>query len=580
MFGTKIWQGATLLFSLAVVASTLADGYYYGPVGSVNLQPGSTDTLEAAAQRYRNLVPGNANKCVTYTTLPTDDPFSAPLWCSDVDCIAPYSYDFASNQCIKYCPPSAPALNSTTGQCVSPIDVLPPEQCTEGNPVIISSGEKIQRERPDYRGTGPLPLFFQHNYQARRAPEADPMFNLSLLYLQGRIDTLTRSVGSALTDWSRYIQPSNYQGLNVGHLHRDLLTREDAKGFLPVIPKAGHKQWRHNYEYRLVVNESGDSLTLIRPEGRSLEFTNVNGNFESNDLSNLTISATNGGGWIFRRRPRLAEVYSSNGQLIKLQLNATVYQMLRYNEDGLLERVSHSQGGAISFTYTNESLLHTVMFPDTSFLRYSYDSLRNIQYVEHVFPDLAGTSSVTNRQYHYEDVRHPYALTGITDERDIRFASWRYDDLGRVIESHHLDGVADRVNFDFNNSNSVTVTNALGKHTVYHYETSTGIQRLGSVEGVQTQHCAAANKNYTYYPNGLLETKTDWQGVLTHYRYNSRNQESSRAEAFGTAEERVITTEWHPEFNVRTKVIKPGRETIYIYDTEGHLLNQTVNALP
>ncbi|MGC3130666.1 RHS repeat protein, partial [Pseudomonas aeruginosa] len=47
-------------------------------------------------------------------------------------------------------------------------------------------------------------------------------------------------------------------------------------------------------------------------------------------------------------------------------------------------------------------------------------------HLNRVARDAAGQAS--EQRYHYVDPRNPRLLTGITDYRGVRFATWRYDD--------------------------------------------------------------------------------------------------------------------------------------------------------
>ena len=180
--------------------------------------------------------------------------------------------------------------------------------------------------------------------------------------------------------------------------------------------------------------------------------------------------------------------------------------------------------------------------------------------------------------YHYEDSRFPAALTGITDERGIRYATWAYDELGRAISSEHTGG-AERTQISFNADGSSTVTNALGKQTIYSFKYLTGARRVVKVEGQPTANCVGANQNYTYTPEGWVDSQTDWKGNKTTYAYNTKGQETSRTEAFGTVVAKKIATEWHATLNLKTKVTEPDRETTYSYDANGLLLNQKTRSL-
>jgi YD repeat-containing protein len=52
--------------------------------------------------------------------------------------------------------------------------------------------------------------------------------------------------------------------------------------------------------------------------------------------------------------------------------------------------------------------------------------------------------------------------------------------------------------------------------------------------------------------------------------------ETSRTEASGTAQVRNMTTEWHADFNLPTRIIEPEREIIMSYDSSGRLLSRRV----
>ena len=127
---------------------------------------------------------------------------------------------------------------------------------------------------------------------------------------------------------------------------------------------------------------------------------------------------------------------------------------------------------------------------------------------------------------------------------------------------------------------TTTVTNALGKQTTYHFDLIHGVYKVSRVEGHASAHCAAANQAYTYDANGYPDQVTDWNGRVTDYDYNPRGLEERRVEALNTPEERTITTEWHADFRLPTRITEPGRETELTYDTQGRLLSHTIRATP
>lgn len=298
------------------------------------------------------------------------------------------------------------------------------------------------------------------------------------------------------------------------------------------------------------------------------------------------------------------------------------YSML----DGSLESIHYKDGREISLTYASGSttiteensgdiitlnytgnLVTSMLDPDLNEYVYSYDANDQLESVR--YPD-NNSDPLDNplRQYHYEDTNSTL-LTGITDERGIRFATWNYDDQGRATLSKHesptaSDGV-DQVSFDYTHSREsvsphVIVTNKLGQQTKYFYKEINGVRKIAQVERLghnnaddSTISCAAANQYTTYDANGYKDLVVDWKGNAIDYDYNSSGLEVSRIEGLvantsvtpitttSPIEARTITTLWHPNFRLPTRVVEPDRivDTAYDCDT-GRMTGRVVYDAP
>jgi len=483
-------------------------------------------------------------------------------------CKSPYSYEASSKECVKYCPPDSPLLMHELRQCVPKEGQKPPPQQCAGNPIVISSGEKVQVEAPDYQSNGPLPLYFQRDYRSNRAEESDIFWQQ-----QSSGITLNYSVIN-FGKWVRYVEPDDYEPSPYQVLPMPLpwavINSSGSEELQP--PVAGHKQWKHNYQSKL--HETATRLIIDSPQGYKI-FKPEGDIYISTTLGQDTISSvtlTDGStGWHYQVSPQYSEYYNSQGQLVRLEQSASIFQTLTYNTEGQLIDVTHSLGGSLQLAYNTESQLSQLITPINKTIDYSYDDRGNLIQVNTTFAN----GETRSKTYHYENNDLPFALTGITDEKGVRYASWTYNTQGQAIESVHA-GSADKTSFVFDGDNSTSVTNVLNKTTIYHYDTSTGTKRLSSVEGVATTNCAAANKAYNYYDNGLLQSKTDWQGNTTAYQYNNKHQEISRTEGSGTPQARTISTQWHETFNLPVQITEPTRIINYSYDSEGRLLNKTI----
>ncbi|MFZ3183911.1 MAG: RHS repeat protein, partial [Pseudomonas sp.] len=182
------------------------------------------------------------------------------------------------------------------------------------------------------------------------------------------------------------------------------------------------------------------------------------------------------------------------------------------------------------------------------------------------------------RLFHYEIANKPDLLTGITDERGVRYTTWTFDDKDRATSSEHAGGV-EHTQITYNADGSSTVTNEFGKKSIYRFITIDGVKRVSAIEGEALGSCPMSNSTFTYDARGLLKTKTDNKGFITTYDYNARGLEISRTEASGTPQARTTTTTWHAPLNLPLTVPEPGRVTTYAYDAQGRQLSQTSTAL-
>ena len=64
-----------------------------------------------------------------------------------------------------------------------------------------------------------------------------------------------------------------------------------------------------------------------------------------------------------------------------------------------------------------------------------------------------------------------------------------------------------------------------------------------------------------YDYNNQVSRRTDNEGNVTTYTHNTRGLEESRTEAFGTADARTITTQWHPALTLPTTITRPVTPT-------------------
>jgi len=352
---------------------------------------------------------------------------------------------------------------------------------------------------------------------------------------------------------SKFFQITDYQHSDNPLLH---LTRSY---------NSSDGKWVFNFSSRVFMQAA--RMRVIEDSGRSVTFRKENGVWVSEGGGNYGLVLDNGL-WVFTNG-RITKSFDNQSRLVSV----TPYQgrtlAISYPSPG--RAILQSGAASISISYqTYLSHVLSATLPGGQLINYVYDVQERLVQVD---------NRGQTEDYRYDDPSFPNAITSIigADGNTRKEITYRAD--GRVQTSALSNGV-DVDTFAYPQENVTSVTSSLGKETIYSFEEFWGEKKISSVQGVATANCVGANKNYTYYPSGMLKTKTDWKNNTTSYQYNTRNLESSRTEAFGTPQERIITTEWHPTFNLRTKVKEPGRETNFIYDAQGRLLSQTSSESP
>ncbi|WP_163836818.1 RHS repeat protein [Spartinivicinus ruber] len=325
------------------------------------------------------------------------------------------------------------------------------------------------------------------------------------------------------------------------------------------------EEWSHSFNYKIINSIKSESVKyLARPDGKQLPIELKGDQWQTEVGSGLTVSTTtkHSAVWLVTSGQQ-KEYYDDQGRLIRLEKASGEVVISEWTDNQQI--IKDDKNNQVTLTFDGFQRLVSVQLNQDKPVKYEYDYLSRLSKVT--------LASGKTRQYHYDNSQFPLALTGITDENGVRFATWTYDDQGRAISSEHAGG-KEKVSLEFHDNNSTTVTNPLGKKTTYHFQSFNGVNKVVKVEGHQSANCAAANKEYTYYPTGLLKTKTDWKGNTTEYKYNDQGLQIEKTEAVGTSQARTVTTEWDVEKRLPLKSSDGKLETLYQYDEQGKLASK------
>lgn len=384
-----------------------------------------------------------------------------------------------------------------------------------GNPINVLTGNKVQHE-VDYVIPGAKPFEVSRTYNS----------NTGRWYFSvertGALSTITDESGLIID-----AELIDFDGRKVN------FTREGEK----LIPT----NLDSNVGYLEVQNVAGssDSIVNYKPDGTNYVYS-LNGGLRR-------VEYKKSGFWDIQEAPYGLHFQDNLGNQFEVHVSET----------GLLTSIRHNDVAVVLYTYNSARMLTKVTYQNEKFI-----------------------------EYLYQDLNRPYLLTGKIGKAGSQIAGWSYNELGYAVESYQMDSSGAKTNIHRleyalvggGQSGSITETNPLGKKTTYQYETISGLRRITGVEGHPTDYCLAREKNYTYYPNGLLSSTIGWDGIKNVYEYDELGRKTLETRALGTAIEHTVTFIWHEKYNVLKSINSPNRTIDFTYDSEGNMTGKTIRS--
>ncbi|MES2975768.1 MAG: RHS repeat-associated core domain-containing protein [Pseudomonadota bacterium] len=345
--------------------------------------------------------------------------------------------------------------------------------------------------------------------------------------------------------------------------------------------------WSHNYA--LALRATQGIAQLDREDGGIATFRYIEpgsgGTGYWASLSTTDSLTATAQGWTWRRTSddstwqytsaasagpataRLTSITERNGWVMRFA----------YNAAGQLAQVTNQFGRSLAFAYNAQGQLAGITTPDGQAISYASDAQGRLAEVLH--------ADGTRKAYLYENPAWPQALTGIVDERGIRYASFDYDAQGRAVSTEYAGG-AQRYTLNYGEysasgsndgiTGNTSITTPLGARYNYQVSASQGVAAItgasapSSLPGVDV---ATRIQN----PDGTIASETDFLGVTTAWGWDAaRRLPVAATWAAGRPEARTITTQWHGSFHLPVHISAAGRNIAYTYDAAGNKLSETV----
>lgn len=405
-----------------------------------------------------------------------------------------------------------------------------------GNPILFSTGNKVEAETDFMSAGGEMPLYLQRTYNH---------------YWSG--------VGIFGKNWQ-----SNFDYK---------LSFETSMSTAACYPEPGNLSACSPPAQPLV-------LWAHRPDGRRIKFNwnaTANAWLEDKPSSVAKVVRNADGTYTLSSEDSTAERYSNIGYIQELKNAAGIGWTFSYTSY-YLTRVTHTSGRYVQFTWTGTQLTR-VIDPAGNPFNYTYLANRFGTNIHLLASTLRPGSPTTLVNYHYEDSRYPGGLTG-KSFNGVRYSTFAYDSSKRAISSEHAGGV-ERNSFVYTGTGSgitaVTATNPLGKNTTFRFNTK---GQIVSVAGAGSTYCLATYKERTHDSNGFEDVVFDDNGNATNFDYNAKGQLLQQVEAYGTTDARTTQYTWDPSQNRIAKVTVVGvSETSYVFNTDNRVATVTVKNL-
>ncbi len=353
---------------------------------------------------------------------------------------------------------------------------------------------------------------------------------------------------------------------------------------LPLTSRGGFGfGWTHRWQAQLQINVAQNvpyEVIAMRGDGRGERFTRSSSTWQSSlptsqagRLSEVAATSSIGKRWQYRQPNDETYEFDSGGRLLSVKYRNGTASTLTYSDastpasvapyGGLLTKIQYASGKVLELTYRADARISRILRQGSELARFEYNA--DLMLTDIQWPD------GTHRQLHYEDTRFPWALTGITDEKGVRFATYGYDSSGRAISTEHAGGI-DKFQFSFLGNGQTSVTTADATSRTFTSELQGNVLRATGASA-SCPACGDIAKAVTYDAAGNVASKRDFADKETRYSYDALGRETQRIDGYGTADAKTTTTEWHPTWNLPVRVTRPGQINNFSYGTAGQLLS-------
>ncbi len=356
--------------------------------------------------------------------------------------------------------------------------------------------------------------------------------------------------------------------------------------------------WRHSYS-GFVIPENGARLmaTLILP-GPVERHIGIDGKEALNPARSRSLLSQSAGGWIHQAPSNRLESFDSEGKLLAIHEAQGRSVNMTYSDantpvnvakrPGLLIQATDNFGRELKFTYNERDQMASMTDPGGGVYQYTFDSNQMLTKVAH--PDATQRGFAYNSTPDFASKGGPYALSFVYDEAGVQYAKYTYGDgyWNTAFSTEHAGGVQryQRSAWSIPTTDPLNTTRSYSTATVKGVTRVTGASKVGdsSVDTYSSiQLDASGNKtSSTDFRGGVTCHTNDEDRRLELVRVEGLTNNNQCASALAAAaslpgDARKTTTQWHPVWQLQTRVAQALNTVTYVYNGQADPTGGTAN---
>jgi RHS repeat-associated protein len=337
--------------------------------------------------------------------------------------------------------------------------------------------------------------------------------------------------------------------------------------------------WSNSFGDRLVSEEGGKKVTLIKGNGSTVPFTGGPGTFIAPTWSQEQLVGSGEAGYTLTASDQTAYAFSGSGRLESITDRNGNQSTLAYDEAGRLKEITDPSEREITLAYNGEGLVKSAEDPEGNVVEYTYES-KQLKTV--TLPESEGP----RWQFKYDG---SHRITEMVDGRGGKTTNV-YDGSSRVTSQTDPGGTT--LKFEYSAFHTRVTNEATGSVSDQWFTSNN--QPFSITRGYGTPD--ASMESFSYNAAGQLLSVTDGNGHTTAYTYDAEGNRKSEKDAEGnetqwtyngthdvtsvTAPGGLTTTitrdaDGNPEVVSRPAPEEEVETTAYAYDSDGQVESVT-----